>query len=609
MKKQPGYYNDILSLLKVDLIGLKKIKIINMKNFNISRFLIAVVVLLAELVSAQVAVRDTAIIWHTFNYELNEDNTINWSTDTEFDTVSKMFSGIILENKYLRVTLIPEFGGRIISMIYKPTGREELYQNPAGAPYGVGQDWFYYKWLMVYGGIFPTLSEPEHGKAWLLPWSYSFLKETPDTISIQMSWQDTVQFEGIDPNKWKYGVTNLRCDFTVTLIKGSSSLEADITLYNDSNDELNYEYWTCLTLAPGSEPGNPMCTYGTELIIPASKIKIPSWYPDIADQEQRISGEPGRYTFTKLRYWRNWTNDGIAYPWDDANENFWGVINHDNGEGFIRISDNKITPGIKIWAWGYEQSQNINPFENPAEVHRPYVELWAGNSNEFFVPAKITGNTVKQWKEIYIPTVGISKVTNANNEIIADLDVSEEKIINLKFMTTKPENNFNVVIEVTGQSPQILLEEMVVPDPVNGNLVIADLPGDQIWTTGDSLKFTITNLVNEYYLTASIPIDTTITGIANNQNVVQKFQLYQNYPNPFNPATTISYTLSKSGLTTLKVYDVLGKEVAILVDEYKTAGTYEVKFNVSELDLSSGLYFYTLNTSGYTQTLKMILIK
>ena len=166
---------------------------------------------------AQVIFRDTAIVWHTFKYELNDDNTINWNTNTEFDTVSKIFSGIILENEYLKVTVVPEFGARIISMIYKPTGKEELYLNPCGAPYGVGEDWFYYKWLMVYGGIFPTLPEPEHGKAWLLPWKYSFLKETPDTVSLQMSWQDTVQLQDINLGKWQYGETNIKCNYTLYL--------------------------------------------------------------------------------------------------------------------------------------------------------------------------------------------------------------------------------------------------------------------------------------------------------------------------------------------------------------------------------------------------------
>ena len=572
------------------------------------KFLLFVLILLPTLLTAQVIVRDTTIIWHTFQYELNDDNTVNWHTSTEFDTVSKVLSGIIIENKYLKATVVPEFGGRIISLIYKPTGKEELYQNPCGTPYGVNEDWFYYKWLMVYGGLFPTLTEPEHGKAWLLPWEDTFLRQTEDTVSLQMSWQDTIDLAGINTGKWRYGETNLKCEFTVTLIKGASSLKVDVALYNDSDDQLDYEYWTCLTLAPGSEPGNPMCTYGTELIIPATKIKIPSWYPDIAGQEQHIPGEQGIYTFTKLRYWRNWPNDGIAYVWDDPNENYWGVINQDKGEGIIRISDNNITPGIKMWAWGYPQSQNINPFQNPNETHRPYVELWAGHSNEFFAPAQITGNTVKHWKEIYIPSVGLSDVDIANDEILADLSINEGNVVSLEFVSTRPENNLNVTIEITGHSPQVLFSDTIEPDPVNGNQIHVNLPANQTWILGDSLKYTITDSISGNNLTSSIPIDTITTGISDNLNAgVNDFQLYQNYPNPFNPVTSIIYQVNNSVYVTIKVFDVLGNEVRTLISEEKAPGKYKINFDGS--NLSSGIYYYHMRAGNFIQMKKMILLK
>jgi aminopeptidase N len=93
------------------------------------------------------------------------------------------------------------------------------------------------------------------------------------------------------------------------------------------------------------------------------------------------------------------------------------------------------------------------------------------------------------------------------------------------------------------------------------------------------------------------------------------FSLEQNYPNPFNPSTTISYTIPESGLVTLKVYDVLGREVATLVNEQNEAGIHQVDFNAS--NLNSGVYFYTIESSNpsassgqsFVETKKMILIK
>jgi hypothetical protein len=85
------------------------------------------------------------------------------------------------------------------------------------------------------------------------------------------------------------------------------------------------------------------------------------------------------------------------------------------------------------------------------------------------------------------------------------------------------------------------------------------------------------------------------------------FILNQNFPNPFNPVTTIRFQITESDYTTLKVYDILGKEIATLVNEYKTAGTYQVYFDAKQL--SSGTYFYTLQNGSQSITKQMMLIK
>jgi len=86
-----------------------------------------------------------------------------------------------------------------------------------------------------------------------------------------------------------------------------------------------------------------------------------------------------------------------------------------------------------------------------------------------------------------------------------------------------------------------------------------------------------------------------------------RFILEQNYPNPFNPLTKIKYQISGLGFVTLKVYDILGNEIAPLVKEEKPAGSYEVGFNGT--NLTSGIYFYQLRAGNYTETRKMILLK
>ncbi len=99
-----------------------------------------------------------------------------------------------------------------------------------------------------------------------------------------------------------------------------------------------------------------------------------------------------------------------------------------------------------------------------------------------------------------------------------------------------------------------------------------------------------------------------VTGITKEgSSVPETFALLQNYPNPFNPTTVISYQLPVNSYVTLKVYDLLGREVAMLVNERKNAGTYSVQWNAS--GLSSGIYFYRLDANEKREMKKMMLVK
>jgi hypothetical protein len=91
----------------------------------------------------------------------------------------------------------------------------------------------------------------------------------------------------------------------------------------------------------------------------------------------------------------------------------------------------------------------------------------------------------------------------------------------------------------------------------------------------------------------------------------QEFALLQNYPNPFNPSTRIQYSLEKAGMVSLKVYNLLGFEVVTLVNTHQEANSYTVQFNTNEggLNLSSGVYFYRLESGSFVSTKKLILMK
>ncbi|MDZ7766264.1 MAG: T9SS type A sorting domain-containing protein [Melioribacteraceae bacterium] len=99
----------------------------------------------------------------------------------------------------------------------------------------------------------------------------------------------------------------------------------------------------------------------------------------------------------------------------------------------------------------------------------------------------------------------------------------------------------------------------------------------------------------------------TITKVNYNEEMSPTFSLSQNYPNPFNPTTSIEYQVSSIEKVSLKVYDILGREIKTLVNEVKSPGSYDVQFDASQL--ASGVYFYRLTAGDFVQTKKMILLR
>jgi len=141
------------------------------------------------------------------------------------------------------------------------------------------------------------------------------------------------------------------------------------------------------------------------------------------------------------------------------------------------------------------------------------------------------------------------------------------------------------------------------------------VPGNQ----ADQSKFITLDNSGNIYITGSSYSSSLLTDILTikysntigirelNQNVPADYKLFQNYPNPFNPSTKISLKIIKSGLVTLKIYDICGREITTILNERKSPGLYEVSFDGS--DLPSGIYFYKLIINNFTDTKKMILVK
>jgi photosystem II stability/assembly factor-like uncharacterized protein len=147
-------------------------------------------------------------------------------------------------------------------------------------------------------------------------------------------------------------------------------------------------------------------------------------------------------------------------------------------------------------------------------------------------------------------------------------------------------------IYYTSNSCETWTSQSFTPDSYLQQVSCAD--SVNVWVLGD----------RKLYRTSS----GGVTDVTNETNLYPElFSLNQNYPNPFNPTTIIAYQIPQTKFVTLKVYDILGREVATLVNEEKSAGSYEVQFTAN--GLTSGIYFYQLKAGDYTETKKMILLR
>lgn len=417
----------------------------------------------------RVTLSEQTISWSTVKYAVNADNSFVDGSFDETTIVDRTFKAHVLENRYLKVTLVPEFGGRIISIIYKPTGREQLYRTDVGVPYGMKGGVFYYDWLMVYGGIFPTFPDAEHGRTWLKPWNFRVVKATEAEVTVAMSLKDDFAYAAA-PKQFARGSTGIEATYYVTLKADRAALDARVVLKNPADFAIDYEYWTCTTLAPGSDPNHPRATGGAEIIAPVQAYFTPRWSANLSEGD--ASAGEGRYRFEKLRWFRNWPSMGIAYAAPDMQGgNFWGVINHDNEEGIIRIADNRMTPGLKMWTWGFSSFTQETDERKDPNPGRPYVELWAGVSDQFFHSAKFPARGEVSIPETYSPTVGMRNVTDANEKMLVNLAAAASGV-NLEFFSLEPAEPLRVTLK---RGDAMLLDEAVAADPKNGNRISAPL--------------------------------------------------------------------------------------------------------------------------------------
>jgi hypothetical protein len=283
------------------------------------------------------------------------------------------------------------------------------------------------------------------------------------------------------------------------------------------------------------------------------------------------------------------------------------------GEGLISgtVTDLDGNPlaGILVIAYdetGHAVSDGVSGMDSITGQLNP-------DSGDFVIPGLVSGNYFVRTFSFF-QLLSLAEAQDAETDLLT-------LILGLLFEQDDLGNFFEVKLYSDAWYPNQVIEidldsldlvELIFGSLLSGGDLQSLLPLFDIVPEG-AMTITVSSPGQQSDINFALPvldlgnILTDIEELPANDLIAESFQLFQNYPNPFNPVTTISYQMPELSFATLKVYDVLGREVVILVNEEKPVGSYEVEFNAT--GLPSGIYFYRLQAGDYIETKKMVLMK
>ena len=195
------------------------------------------------------------------------------------------------------------------------------------------------------------------------------------------------------------------------------------------------------------------------------------------------------------------------------------------------------------------------------------------------------------------------ELTSFSATVIDDASTSSATVVLLNWTTATEVNNYGFEIQRADISSQISEKEWETLGFVNGH-GNSNSPNDYSFVDANPLNG------NVCYRLKQIDNDGKFKYSDNvelKSNLGKEYVLEQNYPNPFNPTTVISYSLPKASYVSIKVFDVLGNTIAILISKNQEVGSYKIVFNATEL--SNGVYFYKISANNFTSIKKMLLLK
>jgi hypothetical protein len=374
------------------------------------------------------------------------------------------YTGVVLENNFLRLTFLPELGGRLYSAVNKTTGQEIFYHNNVVKPsrYGVLKPNEANWWLAV-GGMDWAYPTQEHGYRFGVPWDYNVTQNAGNA---------TITLSDKAPGR-------VGAEVRVTLPSDSAQFTINATLTNDSDSDIPVQFWlnAALALAPDTMSPN------TQFVIPADEIVVHSrgeagW--DIPGEKETSSWpEIGTTNLSEYNQWTDFLGFFVPY----LNASFLGAYNPETDLGVVRLVEPAAIPGHKLFGFGPSFLDR-----SYTDDDSQYFELWGGGNSGFWAEDDVIlapGRSL-QWQESWWPLAGLGGITWANKH--AAIFVSQDNNdYNLALMVAYPlagtlrvlAGNKTILTKPFRTSPSTPLHwEFVTDEPIT--IQITDNPGNII---------------------------------------------------------------------------------------------------------------------------------
>jgi len=364
---------------------------------------------------------------------------------------NRTYKLLVLENAYLKVTILPELGGRVWQAIDKATSANLFYQNPVvkPSPWGPPEQ---LGWLAI-GGLEWSLPVVEHGYDWGATWGYLPLQHSPDLASITV----------FTPRDGRY----LSASITISLRAGAAGFDVEPTLSNVSDRDLDFAFWSTAMLAPGA--GNKP-SGSTHFLLPGKQMTVHS----TGDARLPAPGQP--FTWPIYR--------GVDYSWLENYQQWLGfferpaahgpyvaVYDRAADAGAVRVFPAAVARGSKVFALGWRAAIGSDNFTDDGSA---YVELHGGLAPTFDDTYHLPAGGAVRWREVWYPVHGIGGLSYAD-EVAAIHLYPKEGGLSVGFYPTRPMDGV-LVAAVDGQE----IERMPIKARPDAPFVARFLGGDRL---------------------------------------------------------------------------------------------------------------------------------